>query len=134
LVLTVLLSADWVRYTRASMLDTLPEDYLRTARAKGADAETIVWRHAFRNALVPLVTLFGLSLPLLFSGTLVVETLFNWPGMRTLEYDSILQRDYNVAMVALLFIAATTMLCNLLADLLYALVDPRIRVSGERRI
>ena len=118
--------AGWSRYMRSAMLETLAEDYIRTARAKGLPEAVVVLKHALRNSLLPLITLLGFSLPNLFSGALLVETIFNYPGLGLLFYNAALQRDYPVVLGGVLMIGVLTVLGNLLADILYALVDPRI--------
>ena len=128
LVLGLVLVAIWSRYTRAAMLETIGQDYVRTARAKGMAERKIVWGHAFRNAVPPLLTLAGLQLPFLFGGALVTESVFTWPGMGRLFVDSLGYRDYPVLMGVLVVTAALVILSNLLADLLVAFVDPRIRM------
>ncbi len=115
------------RFLRSSMLDVIHQDYLRTARAKGLAERTVVYRHALRNAVIPLVTLLALDLPYLIGGTVFVEMIFSWPGMGRLYYQSALQRDYPVLLAILIIGAAAIILSNLLADVLYAYVDPRIR-------
>jgi len=115
------------RFLRSSMLDVICQDYLRTARAKGLSPVRVMYRHALRNALIPLVTLFALDLPYIVSGAVFVEMLFAWPGMGRLYYQAALQRDYPVLMAVLIIGAAFMILSNLLADLLYAYLDPRIR-------
>jgi len=115
------------RFLRSSMLDVIHQDYLRTARAKGLSERTVVYRHALRNAVIPLVTLLALDLPYLIGGTVFVEMIFSWPGMGRLYYQSALQRDYPVLLTVLIIGAAAIILSNLLADVLYAYVDPRIR-------
>ncbi len=129
LVLSVQTIAVWIRYMRASMLEVLHDDYVRTARAKGLPERVVIGKHALRNALIPIVTLMALAVPALFSGALITETIFAWPGMGRLLYKSVINQDHMVAMIAFLVLAALTMLCNLLADLLYAVVDPRIRLG-----
>jgi peptide/nickel transport system permease protein len=115
------------RFLRSSMLDVIHQDYLRTARAKGLTERTVVYRHALRNAIIPLVTLLALDLPYLIGGTVFIEMIFSWPGMGRLYYQSALQRDYPVLLAILIIGAAAIILSNLLADVLYAYVDPRIR-------
>src|SRR2546422_202696 len=124
--LGVVMVATWSRYTRASMLEVIGEDYIRTARAKGVSRGAIVLKHALKNALIPLVTLAGLQLPLVFSGALVTETVFTWPGMGRLFVDSIGYRDYPVLMGILMLTATLVVVGNLAADLVYARVDPRV--------
>ena len=126
-VLGLVLVAPWSRYTRSGMLDVLYQDYIRTARAKGVAGPAVVVRHALRNALVPLLTLAGVQLPMLFGGALVTETVFSWPGMGRFFVDSLGYRDYPVLMGILIFTGVLVILGNLAADLLYAVVDPRIR-------
>ena len=128
LVLGLVLVAGWSRYTRAAMLETVNQDYVRTARAKGLAERPVVWTHAFRNAIAPLVTLAGLQIPLLFGGALVTESVFTWPGMGRLFVDSLGYRDYPVMMGVLVATAILVLLGNLLADLLIVFIDPRIRL------
>ena len=111
------------------MLEVIHLDYIVTARAKGLTERRIVSGHALRNAILPLITLIGLNVPLLFSGAILTETVFNWPGMGRAIYDAILVNDFNVAMVSLMFISLLVLSFNLLADITYALVDPRIRYA-----
>jgi peptide/nickel transport system permease protein len=127
--LGVVMVATWSRYTRASMLEVIREDYIRTALAKGVSRATIVLKHALRNALIPLVTLAGLQLPLVFSGALVTETVFTWPGMGRLFVDSLGYRDYPVLMGILMLSALLVVAGNLLADVVYAVIDPRVHRS-----
>jgi peptide/nickel transport system permease protein len=120
--------AGWYsRYLRASMREVLHEDYIRSARAKGVKETWVVYKHALRNALIPVVTLMALDLPSLFGGALFVETIFAWPGMGRLFWDAARGRDYPVLMGVIMIEAALILLCNLLADLLYGLLDPRVR-------
>ncbi len=118
--------AGWSRYLRASLQDALGQDFVRTGRAKGLSWRRIVTRHALRNALIPLVTVMALDLPGYFTGAVVVETVFSWPGMGRLFFDSLNQRDYPVQLGLLLISTALVILGNLLADLVYGLFDPRI--------
>jgi peptide/nickel transport system permease protein len=117
------------RFMRSSMLDVIHQDYLRTARAKGLPERLVIYKHALRNALIPLVTLFALDLPYLFSGAVFVEMIFAWPGMGRLYYQAALQRDYPVLMAILIIGAGFILISNLLADILYAILDPRIRYT-----
>ncbi len=119
------------RYVRNSMLEVLNQDYIRTARSKGLKDKTVIYRHAFRNALIPIVTVVGSMLPGLFSGSVVVEGIFVYPGVGELLIRAINMRDRNVVMVLLVFFAVLQLVGNLVVDLTYALVDPRIRVGGE---
>jgi ABC-type dipeptide/oligopeptide/nickel transport system permease component len=127
LVLAIPSAAYVARLTRTFMLEVLQQDYMRTARAKGLSERLIVWRHAARNMLVPLVTSAGVMLGGLLSNTVVVETIFNIPGLGRLAIDSIFARDYPVAMAVVLLFVLFYAVINLLADLLCALVDPRLR-------
>ena len=132
LILPVLTGAlGWVawysRFLRSSMLDVIHQDYIRTARAKGLPEKMVLYKHALRNALVPLVTLLALDLPYIFGGAIFVEILFSWPGMGRLYYQAALQRDYPVLMAVLIIGASFIILSNLLADIVYAYLDPRIR-------
>jgi peptide/nickel transport system permease protein len=127
--LTVLSVAGFTRYLRAEMLEVLSQDYVRTARAKGVPERTVLWKHALRNALIPVVTVIGLDFGALFSGALITETMFAYPGMGKLIYDSIMGNDYNLAMVALLLATLMTLLANLLADLAVGWLDPRVTLS-----
>ncbi len=134
LILPVLTGAlGWVawysRFIRSSMLEILPLDYLRTARAKGASERMVVYKHALRNALIPIVTLVALDLPYIFTGAVLIETIFAWPGMGRLYYQSAVERDYPLLMAVLIIGAAFIILSNLLADVLYAILDPRVRYS-----
>lgn len=115
------------RYSRTSMLEVLRQDYIRTARAKGLPENKVIYRHALRNALIPIVTLLGLSLPALIGGGFIFETIFAWPGMGRLGYQAIMARDYPVIMGVGIIAALLTLLGNLIADITYAFVDPRIR-------
>jgi peptide/nickel transport system permease protein len=115
------------RYMRSSMLDQLAEDYVRTARAKGARERAVLWRHVFRNAMAPLITLVGLSVPGILSGALITETVFNYPGMGLLFWNSAISKDYPTMLGATLVVAVATAAGSLLADLLYAVADPRVR-------
>jgi peptide/nickel transport system permease protein len=132
LILPVLTGAlGWVawysRFLRSSMLDVIHQDYIRTARAKGLPEKVVLYKHALRNALVPLVTLLALDLPYIFGGAIFVEILFSWPGMGRLYYQAALQRDYPVLLAVLIIGASFIILSNLLADIVYAYLDPRIR-------
>ena len=126
-VLGLGLIAGWSRYLRSSMLEVLQQDYLRTARAKGVAYRRVVLKHALRNAVVPLVTVMALDVPLLFTGALVVEVVFSWPGEGRLFYDALHNRDYPVLMGVLLISSFLILFGNLLADMLYGLLNPRVR-------
>ena len=125
--LALVLAAGIARYTRASMLEEIRQDFVRTARAKGLSERVVIFRHTLRNALIPVITLVGLYLPFLFSGTVFIESVFAWPGMGKLVVDAILQRDYPIIMGGSLVFAMMVVVGNLVADVLYAVVDPRIR-------
>jgi len=119
--------ASWARYQRSSLLETLGQDYVRTARAKGLRERIVIVRHAARNAMIPMVTLAGLTLPALVGGSYIVETIFGWPGMGRLGLNAIMARDYPVIMGVTMTTAAVVLLGNLLADVAYVFVDPRIQ-------
>ena len=121
------------RYMRSSMLNVIRQDYIRTARAKGLSERVVIYKHALRNALLPVVTILGLSVPGLIGGSVIFESIFGIPGMGKLYVDGVWARDYAVIMGILVIDAGLTLLGNLLADLSYGLVDPRIRVLGEER-
>jgi peptide/nickel transport system permease protein len=122
-------AAGVARYMRGSMLEVIHQDFIRTARAKGLSERTVIFKHALRNALIPIITLLGLYLPFLLSGAVLVETIFAWPGMGRAIVDAIFQRDYPLVMATSFVIAAIVILGNLLSDVLYAVVDPRIRAE-----
>lgn len=129
LVLTFGQTASFMRYTRTSMLEVIRQDYVRTARAKGLKEKVVIYKHALRNGLIPVITLFGMQLPALFSGAVITEKLFNWPGIGPIMLNSINNRDYPLLMGINMLLAALTLLGNLLADVMYAVVDPRIRLK-----
>jgi peptide/nickel transport system permease protein len=131
LVLGTGLAAVIMRQTRSSMLDALGTDYIRTARAKGLAERTVIGVHALRNSLIVVVTIVGLQLGALISGAVVTERIFGLPGFGKLTVDSVFQRDYPVIQGVVLVTASAYILINLLVDLLYSLIDPRIRVQGE---
>ena len=121
------------RYTRATMLEVLGQDYITTARAKGLAERIVVFRHALRNALLPVITILGFSLPGLIGGSVIFETIFAIPGMGQLMVQAAFERDYPVLMGNLVIVSTLTLLANLLADMTYSVVDPRIRVGRRRR-
>lgn len=131
--LTIFSIGSYTRFMRAAMIEVLRQDYIRTARAKGASESRVVWGHGLRNAMIPVVTVVALSFGTLFSGALITETMFAYPGMGKLIYDSIMGNDYNMALVTLLFATAVTLAANLLADIAYAWLDPRISYDGGRQ-
>ena len=115
------------RYTRSSMLEVIRQDYIRTAKAKGLSEETVYYKHALRNALLPIITLFGFLIPGLIGGSIIMETVFAWPGIGRLAYQAVLSRDYPVVMTINTITAVLVLIGNLMADLLYGIADPRIR-------
>ena len=129
IVLVVVSMGSLMRYTRTNMLEVLNADYIRTARAKGLSERKVIYKHAFRNTLIPIVTIVGASLPGLFAGALITETLFSIPGIGFTSYQSMVSGDIPFSMFYLMFMAILTLLGNLLADILYAVVDPRVRIS-----
>ncbi len=118
------------RFTRVNMLEVLKQDYIRTARAKGLRENTVIWKHGFRNALIPLVTLMGTLLPALLSGSVIIEQIFSIPGMGKLGFEAVISRDYPTIMALTSIQALLTLLSLLLTDLIYAWVDPRIAYEG----
>lgn len=122
-------AAPLIRYVRSSMLEVIRQDYVRTAHAKGLRQWVVVYRHALRNALIPIVTIIALQLPVLFSGTVIIEQIFSWPGMGALTITAILARDYPTVMAITLISGFIVVLFNLIADVLYVLIDPRIKYS-----
>jgi peptide/nickel transport system permease protein len=129
LTLTVANIGHYTRYVRAAMIETLRQDFIRTARAKGVSETGVVWRHALRNSLSPILTILALSFGSLFSGALITEIMFAWPGMGKTMFDAIQANDYNLALIGLLFATLTTLIGSLLADLAYTWVDPRVRLG-----
>lgn len=114
------------RFTRSAMLEAMRNDFIRTARAKGLARSTVIWRHGFRNALIPLITILALSFSGLFSGAILTETVFAYQGVGKLVYDSIIGNDYNVAMISFVISVSMVLLMNLVADIMYGFADPRI--------
>jgi ABC-type dipeptide/oligopeptide/nickel transport system permease component len=123
------LAAILTRMVRGSMLEELSSDYVRTARAKGLSTGAVLFRHAFRNALIPIITILGLQFGTLLAGTIVTETIFSWPGIGRLTVQAISSRDYPLLQGCILVIAVSYVVVNLLTDLLYSLIDPRVRLS-----
>ena len=128
-VLGIASAAGTARYQRSAVLEVLSQDYVRTARAKGLDERTVIWKHVMRNSLLPIITLLGLSLPFLVSGAVITESIFTWPGIGTAAIEAI--RGRGVFVITAITLMATTMVIvgNLLADILYAVVDPRVRLK-----
>lgn len=127
IALGVASAASVSRYMRSSMLEVIRQDYIRTARAKGLPEREVILKHALKNALLPIITLLGLYLPFLFSGAVLVEVVFAWPGMGRAIFEAISERDYPVVMATSFIFAVMVVIANLVADILYAIVDPRIR-------
>lgn len=130
IVLSIVSMAAYIRYLRASMIEVLHDDYIRTARAKGLPEGAVTWRHAFRNALIPLVTLITMNIPLIFSGALITEQVFAWPGMGRLFVDHANRGDYPVLMGLVMTVSVLVVVFNLVADIAYAAIDPRIRFGS----
>ena len=128
LVLAMPTTAQFSRFVRASVLETLNQDYVRTARAKGLAPSIVTYRHVLRNALMPVVTIIGLTLPVVVTGAALTETVFGWPGMGRLAVDAASTRDYPVIMGVTVLVAAAVILINLLTDLMYMAIDPRVRL------
>jgi peptide/nickel transport system permease protein len=129
--LALVFVAQYSRLARVNMIDVLSADYVRTARAKGLPESVVIFKHALRNALIPIVTVVGLQFGNLFAGAVLVETVYSWPGMGRLVFDSILRRDYPTLMAVLFFSAVIVIAANFITDLVYRLIDPRIR-GGAR--
>jgi len=125
--------AIFARFSKSALTEVIQQDYITTARAKGVAPQAVLWRHAFRNALIPLITLLGLTIPFLISGSVIVEQIFQWDGIGRLYFDSILSRDYPTVLGLTVATAVVTLLAGLLADLLYAVADPRIRLEELNR-
>ncbi|MCL6522323.1 MAG: ABC transporter permease [Firmicutes bacterium] len=130
-VLVLINLAGYLKYSRASMLEVLNQDYVRTARAKGVPERRVVFRHALRNALIPVVTVLGLDLPIVVSGAALTEAVFNWPGMGQLFVQMAYAREYSVLMAITMIVAVMVVLGNLLADILYAIIDPRVQLGAR---
>lgn len=129
ITLVVVSMGSLMRFTRTNMLEVLNADYIRTARAKGLSERKVIYHHAFRNTLIPIVTIVGGSLPGLFAGALITETLYSLPGIGFTSYESMVAGDIPFSMFYLVFMAVLTLLGNLISDILYAVVDPRVRIS-----
>ncbi|HYC90375.1 MAG TPA: ABC transporter permease [Thermoanaerobaculia bacterium] len=133
LTLTYAQLAIFARFSKSAVSEVIRQDYITAARAKGAGTAAVLWRHAFRNALLPLITLLGLVIPYLMSGSVIVEQIFQWDGVGLLYYNSILARDYPVVMALTVVTAVLTLIASLLADILYAFADPRVRLGEGTR-
>jgi peptide/nickel transport system permease protein len=118
------------RQMRAGMLEVIRQDYMTTARSKGLGSRTVLYRHGLRNALIPMVTVIGLQLPRILGGAVIIEQIFAWPGLGLLAYDAIGRRDYPVILALTMLTGAAVMIVNVLVDVVYALVDPRVSVAG----
>jgi peptide/nickel transport system permease protein len=132
ITLTYAQLAIFARFSKSALSEVIRQDFITAARAKGAGEVAVLWRHAFRNALIPMITLLGLTIPFLISGSVIVEQIFQWDGIGLLYFDAILSRDYPTVMGLTVITAVVTLFASLLADILYALADPRVRL-GERR-
>ncbi|MEW8954996.1 ABC transporter permease [Clostridium sp.] len=131
IVLALMNTASLMRYTRSSMLDNISKDFIQTARAKGLREKKAMIKHGFRNSLIPIITILCMQIPTIFSGALITETIFVWPGIGRLNYEAVLNRDYPLIMGILMIMAVIILLSNILADILYYLVDPRVRYGKE---
>ncbi len=129
IVLTLLSIGSLTRYFRTGMLEVIRQDYIRTARAKGLKERVVIFKHALKNAILPTITLLAFELPGLFSGAIIIEQIFNWPGVGRIQMESVSFRDYPVLMAFTLFLSCLTIIGNFLADITYAAVDPRIRLK-----
>ena len=127
ITLTIVSVAGWSRYMRASMLEVMRQDYIRTAKAKGLASSRVIYKHALRNAMIPIITLFGLSIPVLLGGAAVTEAIFSWPGLGWLGVQSVTNRDYPTVLAFVMIGGVLVILGNLVADILYGLTDPRIK-------
>lgn len=127
LVLSWDMMAHNIRYTRSAMLDVIKQDYINTARSKGLSERVVMFKHAFRNAMLPVVTIIGLRLQMLFGGSVIIETVFSWPGLGRLAIEAVYNKDYPVIMAFNLIIAIIVLLSNLLIDIVYSFIDPRIK-------
>jgi peptide/nickel transport system permease protein len=127
--LTMMSMGSTMRYVRTSMLDVIHQDYIRTARSKGLSERVVIYKHALRNASIPIITFIGGALPSLFSGAMITETMFAWPGIGKIFLASISKRDYMFMMGYIMLLALLTMLGNLLSDIFYSIADPRIRLK-----
>ena len=132
-VLAVPLIATFVRFMRSSMLEVIRQDYVNTARAKGLGDRSVLYNHALRNALIPMVTVIGLQLPRMLSGGVIVEAIFAWPGLGLLGYEAILRRDYPIILALTVISGAFLLVLNIIVDIVYVLVDPRIGYEGGSR-
>ena len=132
LVLATSMAGTNIRYIRSAVLEILQQDYLRTAKAKGIGRFKVINKHALRNALIPIVTVIGMEIPMLFGGQVIIEQVFSWPGLGLMTMSAITNRDYPVIMGVCLLSAVVVLAANLLTDILYALVDPTIQLQSEQ--
>ncbi len=132
LTLTYAQLAFYARFTKSALDEVIHQDFITTARAKGVSQPAVLWHHAFRNALLPLITLLGLTIPYLLSGSVIVESIFQWDGIGRLYFLSLISRDYPTVLALTVVTAVFTLLASVLADVLYAVADPRVRVEGPR--
>lgn len=132
LALTYAQLAFYARFTKSALTEVIHQDFITTARAKGVSGPAVLWRHAFRNALLPLVTLLGLTIPYLLSGSVIIETMFQWDGVGNLYLQSLMSRDYPTVLALTVVTAVVTLFASVLSDVLYAIADPRVRVEGKR--
>lgn len=132
LALTYAQLAFYARFTKSALTEVIHQDFITTARAKGVSGPAVLWRHAFRNALLPLVTLLGLTIPYLLSGSVIIETMFQWDGVGHLYLQSLMSRDYPTVLALTVVTAVVTLFASVLSDVLYAIADPRVRVEGKR--
>lgn len=129
--LAVISAGVFARFTRSSMLDIIKEDYIKTANAKGLKQKIVVWKHAFKNALPPIITIVGIQFSSLLSGAILTETIFSWPGMGKLIVDAIEKRDYSLVQGGVIFVAFVYVIINLIVDISYALLNPKVRAGFE---
>ena len=132
-ILTLTQTSSMLRYTRSSLLEVIVQDYVRTARAKGLTRKQAILRHGVKNALLPMITIFCMRLPVIVSGALFTETVFVWPGIGMLNYNSIMGREYSIIIAIAAMLAIIILMTNLLADILYMVADPRIRLGGVKQ-
>lgn len=132
-ILTLTQTSGMLRYTRSSLLDVMHQDYIRTAMAKGLTRKQAILKHGVRNALLPMITIFCIRLPMILSGALFTETVFVWPGIGMLNYNSIMSREYAIIIAIAMILAVAILAANLLADILYMIADPRIRLGGAKQ-
>ena len=129
IVLAFSMAGSNIRYIRSAMLEILQQDYLRTAKAKGIGRSRVIYKHALRNALVPVITVIGMGIPVLFGGAVIIEQVFSWPGLGLMTMSAISNRDYPVIMGVCLLSAIVVLISNLVTDILYALADPTIQLD-----